>query len=253
MTKKPIENLSVTDAVTEKIESMIVDGTFKPGDTLPPERQLARDFAVSRASLRQALSVLEYRGLILSKQGGGNYVCDVIKKSFSDPLLDLIKRHHELKFQVIELRQTLECSAAFYAAERATTEDRIIIRKRLDELKAIVTTNKPAEEARADLELHLAIADAAHNVPLSLMLRNIYSLLLSEIEENLCLAHQTNVNSVKLHGQHHEMVELIIAGDSEGARRVVNEHLELIRDTFIENLLISEPSNEKTRALLNQL
>ena len=253
MTKKPIENLSVTDAVTEKIESMIVDGTFKPGDTLPPERQLARDFAVSRASLRQALSVLEYRGLILSKQGGGNYVCDVIKKSFSDPLLDLIKRHHELKFQVIELRQTLECSAAFYAAERATTEDRIIIRKRLDELKAIVTTSKPAEEARADLELHLAIADAAHNVPLSLMLRNIYSLLLSEIEENLCLVHQTNVNSVKLHRQHHEMVELIIAGDSEGARRVVNEHLELIRDTFIENLLISEPSNEKTRALLNQL
>jgi GntR family transcriptional repressor for pyruvate dehydrogenase complex len=253
MTKKPIENLSVTDAVTEKIESMIVDGTFKPGDTLPPERQLARDFAVSRASLRQALSVLEYRGLILSKQGGGNYVCDVIKKSFSDPLLDLIKRHHELKFQVIELRQTLECSAAFYAAERATTEDRIIIRKRLDELKAIVTTNKPAEEARADLELHLAIADAAHNVPLSLMLRNIYSLLLSEIEENLRLVHQTNVNSVKLHGQHHEMVELIIDGDSEGARRVVNEHLELIRDTFIENLLISEPSNEKTRALLNQL
>jgi GntR family transcriptional repressor for pyruvate dehydrogenase complex len=253
MTTKPIENLSVTDAVTEKLESMIVKGTFKPGDSLPPERQLARDFSVSRASLRQALSVLEYRGLILSKQGGGNYVCDVIKRSFSDPLLDLIKRHHELKFQVIELRQTLECSAAFYAAERATAEDRVIIRKRLNELKAIVPMNNPTEEARADLELHLAIADAAHNVPLSLMLRNIYSLLLSEIEENLRLVHQININSLKLHGQHHEMVELIIAGDSEGARRVVNEHLELIRDTFIENELIKEPDNYKTRALITQL
>jgi GntR family transcriptional repressor for pyruvate dehydrogenase complex len=253
MTTKPIENLSVTDAVTEKLESMIVKGTFKPGDSLPPERQLARDFSVSRASLRQALSVLEYRGLILSKQGGGNYVCDVIKRSFSDPLLDLIKRHHELKFQVIELRQTLECSAAFYAAERATTEDRVIIRTRLDQLKAIVPMNNPAEEARADLELHLAIADAAHNVPLSLMLRNIYSLLLSEIEENLRLVHQININSLKLHGQHHEMVELIIAGDSEGARRVVNEHLELIRDTFIENELIRELDSDKTRALLTQL
>ncbi|MFT5597759.1 MAG: GntR family transcriptional repressor for pyruvate dehydrogenase complex [Urechidicola sp.] len=253
MTTKPIENLSVTDAVTEKLESMIVEGTFKPGDSLPPERQLARDFSVSRASLRQALSVLEYRGLILSKQGGGNYVCDVIKRSFSDPLLDLIKRHHELKFQVIELRQTLECSAAFYAAERATTEDRVIIRTRLDQLKAIVPMNNPAEEARADLELHLAIADAAHNVPLSLMLRNIYSLLLSEIEENLRLVHQININSLKLHGQHHEMVELIIAGDSEGARRVVNEHLELIRDTFIENELIRELDSDKTRALLTQL
>jgi GntR family transcriptional repressor for pyruvate dehydrogenase complex len=253
MRTKPIENLSVTDAVTEKLESMIVEGTFKPGDSLPPERQLARDFSVSRASLRQALSVLEYRGLILSKQGGGNYVCDVIKRSFSDPLLDLIKRHHELKFQVIELRQTLECSAAFYAAERATAEDRVIIRKRLNELKAIVPMNNPTEEARADLELHLAIADAAHNVPLSLMLRNIYSLLLSEIEENLRLVHQINIKSLKLHGQHHEMVELIIAGDSEGARRVVNEHLELIRDTFIENELIRELDSDKTRALLTQL
>jgi GntR family transcriptional repressor for pyruvate dehydrogenase complex len=253
MTIKPIANLSVTNTITEKLESMIIEGTFKPGDTLPPERQLARDFSVSRASLRQALSVLESRGLILSRQGGGNYVCDVIKRSFSDPLLDLIKRHHELKFQVIELRQTLECSAAFYAAERATAEDRVIIRKRLDELKAIVPMNKPAEEARADLELHLAIADAAHNVPLSLMLRNIYSLLLNEIEANLRLVHQVNVTSVKLHGQHHEMVELVIAGDSEGARRVVNEHLELIRDTFIENALISEPSTDKTQALITQL
>ncbi|MFT4650529.1 MAG: GntR family transcriptional repressor for pyruvate dehydrogenase complex [Polaribacter sp.] len=253
MSIKPIENLSVTDTITEKLESMIVEGTFKPGDTLPPERQLARDFAVSRASLRQALSVLEYRGLILSKQGGGNYVCDVVKKSFSDPLLDLIKRHHELKFQVIELRQTLECSAAFYAAERATAEDRVTIRQRLDELKAIVPKKKPLEEAKADLELHLAIADAAHNVPLSLMLRNIYSLLLSEIEENLSLVHQFNINSMKLHAQHSDMVDCVIAGDSEGARRVVNEHLELIRDTFIENDLISEPSNDTTRTLLTRL
>jgi GntR family transcriptional repressor for pyruvate dehydrogenase complex len=111
----------------------------------------------------------------------------------------------------------------------------------------------PVEEARADLELHLAIADAAHNVPLSLMLRNIYSLLLSEIEENLSLVHQVNINSEKLHGQHHEMVELVMEGDSEGARRVVREHLELIRDTFIKNALVSEPSNDETRAILNQL
>ena len=254
MAIKPIESLSVTDAITEKIETMIVEGVFKPGDTLPPERQLARDFAVSRASLRQALSVLESRGLILSKQGGGNYVCDVVKKSFADPLLDLIKRHHELKFQVIELRQTLECSAAYYAAERATSEDKANIRKRLSELKAIIPRNKPLEEARADLELHLAIADAAHNAPLSLMLRNIYSLLLSEIEENLRLIHQFDINSVKLHAQHEEMVEMIMKGDSEGARRVVDDHLQLIRDTFIENGLITKRTEvAEVRAYLSDL
>ena len=243
MTPRPSENHSITDTVTAKLESMIVEGVFKPGDTLPPERQLARDFKVSRASLRQALSVLESRGLILSRQGGGNYVCDVVRKSFSDPLLDLIKRHHELKFQVIELRQTLECSAAYYAAERATDKDRDTICQRLDELKAIVPRKSPLKEAEADLELHLAIADAAHNTPLSLILRNIYSLLLSEIEENLNLVHQFDTHSIRLQAQHQQMVELVISGDSEGARRVVTEHLELIRNTFIENGFISRAEN----------
>lgn len=241
MTIKPIENLSITDTITAKLESMIVEGVVKPGQALPPERQLARDLAVSRASLRQALSVLEARGLILSKQGGGNYVCDVVKKSFSDPLLDLIKRHHELKFQVIELRETLECSAAYFAAERATAEDKETIRKRLAELKAIIPQKKPVAEAKADLELHLAIADAAHNTPLSLMLRNIYSLLLSEIEENLSLAHRYDNHASKLHAQHEQMAELVISGDSEGARQIVTEHLKLIKDTFIENGLIDNP------------
>ncbi len=220
---------------------MIVEGIFKPGDTLPPERKLAKDFEVSRASLRQALSVLESRGLILSRQGGGNYVCDVIRKSFSDPLLDLMKRHHELKFQIIELRQTLECSAAYFAAQRATPADHENIRNRLSELQAIASKQQPVEEARADLELHLAIADASHNAPLSLMLRNIYALLLSEIEENLSLVHRFEAHSLNLDAQHQAMAELVIGGDGEGARRVVHEHLELIRNTFIENGLIDAP------------
>ena len=241
MTLMASRNNSITDTVTIKLESMIVEGIFKPGDRLPPERQLAKDFEVSRTSLRQALSVLESRGLIFSRQGGGNYICDVVKKSFSDPLLDLIKRHHELKFQVIELRQTLECSAAFFAAERATDKDRDIICQRLDELNAIVPRKSPLKEAKADLELHLAIADAAHNTPLSLMLRNIYSLLLSEIKENLTLIHRYETHATMLQSQHQQMVDLVIRGDSEGARRVVNEHLELIRDTFIENGLINRP------------
>lgn len=248
---KPIERLSITDVITEKLETLIVEGTFKPGDSLPPERQLARDFSVSRASLRQALSVLESRGLILSRQGGGNYVCDVAKKSFSDPLLDLIKRHHELKFQIIELRQTLESSAAYFAAQRATSDDKKHIKSRLNDLQAIISNQQSIDVARADLELHLAIADASHNTPLSLMLRNIYSLLLSDIEENLSLIHQYDEHKTRLHDQHREMVELVISGDSEGARRVVNEHLELIRQTFIDNELVARAENRQVEEPFN--
>ncbi|MFT5220736.1 MAG: GntR family transcriptional repressor for pyruvate dehydrogenase complex [Planctomycetota bacterium] len=234
---------SMTEAITEKLEISIIDGSFKPGDALPAERQLAKDFDVSRSSLRQALSVLEARGLIVSRQGGGNYVCDVVKKSFSDPLLDLLKRHHELKFQILELRQTLECSAAYFAAERATLEDKATIGKRLLELQVSVAQKQPVAEAKADLELHLAIADAAHNAPLSLMLRNIYSLLLSDVEENLTLIHRHDISAEKLHAQHAEMVERVIAGDAEGAKRVVFDHLELIRVSYIENGLFNAQSS----------
>ena len=116
MSIHPIENSTVTDTIIQKLESMIVEGVYKPGESLPPERQLAKNLEVSRPSLRQGLSVLEARGLVRSRQGGGNYVCDVIKNSLSDPLINLMSRHQELKFDIIELRQALEGDAAYYAA-----------------------------------------------------------------------------------------------------------------------------------------
>ena len=62
---------TVTDAIVEKIQSMIADGIYKPGEALLPERQLVKELKVSRASLRAALSALEAIGLIYSRQGGG--------------------------------------------------------------------------------------------------------------------------------------------------------------------------------------
>lgn len=231
---QPIENSSVTDAIVEKLESMIADGIFKPGDALLPERQLAKEFIVSRASLRQALSALEARGLITSRQGGGHYVCDVAKDSFSDPLTNLLSRHQDLKFQIIELRHSLEGTAAFYAAARATEQDKKAIRKRFEELQAVVLKRAPAEEAKADLELHLAIADAAHNAPLTLMIRNIYSLLLNHIEAHLSLVSQQDKINEKLQSQHQSLVDAVLAGDGIKAREIVYAHLDFVGESFTQ-------------------
>ena len=232
---QPIKHSSVTNTIADKLESMIVDGILKPGDTLLPERQLAKEFVVSRASLRQALSALEARGLITSRQGGGHYVCDVGKDSFSDPLTNLIGRHKDLKFQIIELRHSLEGTAAYYAAERATEQDKKSIRKRLEELQAVVLKREPVEEAKADLELHLAIANAAHNLPLTLMIRNIYSLLLNHIEAHLSLVSQQEKTNEKLQSQHQSLVDAVLAGDGHKAREIVYAHLDLVRKSFQES------------------
>ena len=235
-----VENLTVTDAIIEKLESMIVEGIFKPGDALPPERVLAKDFSVSRASLRQALSALEVRGMIQSRQGGGFFVCDVARNSFSEPLESLLSRHSDLKYQIIEIRLILESAAAFFAAERATVMDRTNIKARFEALQSVVKNHTPVEEAKADLALHMAIADAAHNSALSLMIRNVYSLLLKHIEEHLSLVSEQEKTNEQLQIQHSDIVEAILAGNSTRAREAMRKHLEFVSDSFNKSGVVAK-------------
>ncbi|MFT7490967.1 MAG: GntR family transcriptional repressor for pyruvate dehydrogenase complex [Pseudohongiellaceae bacterium] len=242
---------TVTDAIVEKIQTMIADGVYKPGEALLPERQLVKELKVSRASLRAALSALEATGLIYSRQGGGHYVCDVTKNSFADPLLSLVNKNKDFKFQVIELRQSLEGTAAFYAAKRATDQDKKTIQARLDELKMIAGKSSPKQEAKADLGLHLAIADAAHNTPLSLLIRNVYALLVELIEEHLNLIQHNEKINVQLQIQHAKLVDAILAGDAVAARDLSYDHLSYVRDSFDQSdSMLKRNQNSLMRAHL---
>lgn len=229
-----IQTPTITDAIVKKIELMIAEGVYIPGDALLPERQLVKELKVSRASLRTALAALKANGLIRSRQGGGHYVCDIAKYSFTDPLLSLINHTIDFKFQVIELRQSLEGTAAFYAAQRATEEDKVTIQACLVELQKIAGKNKPKEEAKADLELHLAISNAAHNTPLTLLIRNVYALLIELIEEHLSLNQHDEIINDQLQIQHSELVEAILSGDGVKARQIAYHHLSYVRDSFGE-------------------
>ncbi len=247
-----IHTLNVTDAIVKKIESMIVDGTYIPGQALLPERQLVKELKVSRASLRTALSALKANGLIRSRQGGGHYVCDVAKNTFTDPLLNLINRNIDFKFQVIELRQSLEGTAAFYAAQRATEQDKITIQARLEDLQKIAGKNSPKEEAEADLELHLAIANAAHNTPLTLLIRNVYTVLIKLIEEHLSQnQHDETINN-QLQIQHSELVEAIFLGDGVRARQIAYDHLSYVRDSFGDSCFTDNQNSEPLENLFDQ-
>lgn len=251
ITRRPIKTPTITDAIVEKIESMIADGVYMPGDALLPERRLVEELQVSRASLRTALAALKANGLIRSRQGGGHYVCDIVKNSFTDPLFSLVNHNIDFKFQVIELRQSLEGTAAFYAAQRATEQDKITIQARLEELQKIAGKNNPKKEAKADLELHLAIANAAHNTPLTLLIRNVYTLLIELIEEHLSLNQHNEKINAQLKIQHSELVEAIFSGDKDRARKIAYDHLSYVRDSFGESAInVKRNQNSQMRANL---
>ena len=102
----------LSDVITEQLESMILDGTLLAGQKLPPERELALEFDVSRPSLREAIGNLQARGLVERKQGGGTFVNRNLNSAMTDPLMDLVSQRPETQFDLLEFRHALEGMAA---------------------------------------------------------------------------------------------------------------------------------------------
>src|SRR5690554_293231 len=95
MSPQPIAPKRLADTIVEQLETMILEGALKPGQRLPPERVLAEQFGVSRPSLREAVQRLAAKGLLTSRQGGGNFVTEHLGASFSDPLIRLLENRPE--------------------------------------------------------------------------------------------------------------------------------------------------------------
>ena len=120
MTSSKIVVTRISDEIAHQIEARILEGSLKAGDSLPPERQFAEEFGVSRSSLREAIQKLETRGLLMSRQGGGTYVTDSFNSGFVDPWIDAIGKHPSLEPELFEFRSMIEAQAAAWAAQRAT-------------------------------------------------------------------------------------------------------------------------------------
>ncbi len=87
MAYSKIRQPKLSDVIEQQLEFLILEGTLRPGEKLPPERELAKQFDVSRPSLREAIQRLEAKGLLLRRQGGGTFVQSRLWQSFSDPWL----------------------------------------------------------------------------------------------------------------------------------------------------------------------
>jgi GntR family transcriptional repressor for pyruvate dehydrogenase complex len=92
MPQNKVQVPRISDAVASSLERRILEGSLKPGDRLPPERELAIELGVSRPSLREAIQKLASKGMVQSRQGGGTYVTDRLESSFFDPWQDMMGR-----------------------------------------------------------------------------------------------------------------------------------------------------------------
>ena len=123
MSELPIKQTKLSDTIVAHFEQMIVDGRLRAGQKLPSERQLAQQFNVSRPSLREAIQKLEAKGVVERRQGGGTYVVNTVNEQLTQPLFELLAKHPESQFDLLEFRHALEGISSFYAALRGTKAD----------------------------------------------------------------------------------------------------------------------------------
>ena len=241
----------VSDSIVAQIEGMILEGLLKPGEKLPPERELAERLDVSRPSLREAIVVLESRGLLQSRRGGGTFVRDVTGATITDPLVSLMESHPETTFDVLELRHALEEAAAYLAAQRATESDRRLIGQRYGDLQAIYDAPSldREREALADMAFHLSIADASHNLALVHVMRGLMTVLRNSITFNLDRIRESAENHEEIKRQHRALFEAVTNGEADAARSAARRHLAFVRETLHQNTKWEEREERAKRRL----
>lgn len=222
----------LADDVAEELEMFIIEGTLKQGDRLPAERKLAEKFGISRPTLREAIHKLQNKGLLKTRQGGGTTVEGTLKPEFVDPLIDFFKQYPESRFDILEVRNSLEANAAWHAALRATEDEKTHIKQCYEDMIKLQGSDDPMDEARADAVFHLSIVEASHNLVLLHMMRGLFDLLQNSISYNLDKLYTLPKVSTKISGQHKELMDAILNGDQEKARLAAQHHLVYVEDAL---------------------
>ncbi|SBS28991.1 Pyruvate dehydrogenase complex repressor [Marinomonas aquimarina] len=213
---------------------MILEGTFKAGQKLPPERELAERFEVSRPSLREAIQKLAARGIVHSKHGGGTYVSEQVGSSFKDPLLELLSAHDEFLYDQLEFRDALEGLSAYYAALRATDADKAKLTQCYEALVEANLSQDASLESKLDTEFHMVIAECAHNVVLLHTLRSLFSTLEKSISANLTNLFEKKDARGHVMAQHKALYDAIMASKPDEARAAVHAHLVFVEDNLLK-------------------
>ena len=232
--KQPLKPQKLSDIILAQLETMIIEGSLQPGEKLLPERELAKQFEVSRPSLREAIQKLEGKGLVTRKQGGGTFVSKTIMKSFSEPLFDLMAESNESQFDLLEFRHGMEGMASYYAAMRGTSADFDQIHTKYDLIGSSQLENNVSLEAKAVYGFYLAICAASHNVVILHTARSMSALLIDNIEQNLIvLAKRPDIFS-KITDYRKSLLEAITSQQPKKAWGASHRHLAFIEEVLLK-------------------
>ena len=227
-TFQAIKQEKISTKIAEQIKSLIAKGELKPGDLLPPERELVKVFKVSRASLREALKSLTGMGFLEITQTHRTIVKSLAAGRITEPLDYLIREDIHTVFELIEVRKAIEIWNAYYAAERATDEDVARLENSVESMRTKIEQHSSAVED--DANFHIAVSQAAHNKIQTHLMFSIYDILKESIANYF-----DNFKLNYILDQHSRVVEAIRKKDPVLASRRMREHLDYVESVVKEH------------------
>ncbi|MDH0303407.1 MULTISPECIES: transcriptional regulator GlcC [unclassified Pseudomonas] len=229
--------VKVADQVAGRVEKLIVDGVLKVGQALPSERRLVDKLGCSRSALREGLRILRGRGIIDTEQGRGSFVAELSGQGDASPLMHLFRSQPRTLFDLLEVRAMLEGESARLAAVRATEVDRLLIRRRYEEMLSAHDDGVPVdarEHARRDHAFHRAISEASHNPVLVHTLQSLSDLTLSSVFASVNNLYCRPAQKRQIDRQHARLYQAVMEQLPEQAQRAARDHIHGVRDSLRE-------------------
>jgi len=221
---KVVRTSRLYEQIVQQIEDSVLNGSLKPGDQLPAERDLAQRLGVSRTAVREAVKALREKGLVEAYSGRGTFITDGTSQAARQSFDLMVKiGQQDGSTHLAELRLILEPGIAALAAARVQEPELVTMRE------AVATMDRsqrdPAAYIEADLDFHLALAEAAAN-----------PLILSLIDSIVGLLREQRIKIFNIEGgpqrgqvHHKRILEAVERRDPEMARGAMRAHLEQVR------------------------
>jgi len=227
-----------------RLQRLIEDGQLTEGDRLPPERELADTWRVSRATVREALRELELRGLVSRRPGRGTVVAGVARPTLQDWQLGDMDSAARLVHEVMDLRSAVEPPVAARAAVRANPTDLQQLSDLLSEAERALSGGSLTRLIQLDSDFHIALAKAAHNPLLTQLLETTNTW----VQLSRSPAYQTTERLVTSLSAHSRILEALVRQDADTASQAMSDHLLEVHHAIVETLRTAPPAGRTADA-----
>lgn len=220
---KPIGKQRVAEEIVQQLRGLILRGHYGTGDKLPPERKLAEELGVNRASLREAIKALEQMGLVKTRQGDGTRVLDFMQTAGVELVSHLVAGTAdgipsvEVLEDVLEFRRIFARDVAHMAAEKASAED---IARLEDLAKRAESDLNPEELLKVDFEFYLELTRAAKNRVFQLLINTVRAAVMS----HAVFFAQVSPAAAVIRKHHRDVIAAIKGREADKAAKAVNDY-----------------------------